>query len=59
MTISEKHIKTILYNIILGVNDLHKLNILHRDLKPANILVNENCTIKIADFGLARSLNEF
>jgi serine/threonine protein kinase len=28
---------------------------LHRDLKQANILVNEDCTIKICDFGLARS----
>jgi mitogen-activated protein kinase 1/3 len=52
-------VKTILYNILLGINYLHKNKVLHRDLKPANILVNENCTIKIADFGLARGLNEY
>lgn len=28
---------------------------MHRDIKPANILVNEDCSIKICDFGLARS----
>jgi serine/threonine protein kinase len=25
-------------------------------LKPANILVNEDCSVKICDFGLARSI---
>lgn len=27
---------------------------IHRDLKPGNILINENCDLKICDFGLAR-----
>lgn len=31
--------------------------LLHRDLKPNNILINNDGTIKIADFGLARSFN--
>jgi serine/threonine protein kinase len=25
-------------------------------LKPANVLVNEDCTVKLCDFGLARSI---
>jgi len=28
--------------------------VIHRDLKPGNILINENCDLKICDFGLAR-----
>lgn len=28
--------------------------VIHRDLKPKNILINENCDLKICDFGLAR-----
>ncbi len=35
---------------------LHSGQVIHRDLKPANVLVNEDCSVKICDFGLARSL---
>jgi len=48
----------ILYNILCGMNFIHSANILHRDIKPANILINGECTIKICDFGLARTMPE-
>lgn len=35
---------------------MHSANVIHRDLKPANVLVNEDCSVKICDFGLARSI---
>jgi mitogen-activated protein kinase 1/3 len=46
----------VVYNLLCAVRYLHTANVLHRDLKPANILVNEDCSVKICDFGLARSI---
>jgi len=33
---------------------LEAQNYIHRDVRAANILVGENNTVKVADFGLAR-----
>ena len=43
------------------MEQLHKLNIIHRDIACRNFLVCKNdskYTIKISDFGLARSVDE-
>ena len=46
------------YQILAGVNVLHRQRILHRDLKPANILLHSTGQVKLCDFGLASMLQE-
>ena len=40
--------------ICLGLQHLHKNNIIHRDIKCANILIDNNNNIKLADFGIIK-----
>eukprot|EP00501_MAST-03F_sp_TOSAG23-6_P001488 GSMAST32.ASY1.ANO1.1547.1 assembled CDS len=48
------HVQSFCYQLLCGVSYIHSRRCIHRDLKPANILLNEDCTLKICDFGLAR-----
>ena len=50
------HKQYVVYQILKAIKYIHSGNLIHRDLKPSNILINSECLIKIADFGLARSV---
>lgn len=45
-----------MYNLLCAIKYLHDSKVIHRDIKPANILVNEDCSVKLCDYGLARSI---
>ena len=51
------HIKTITYNLLLALKFLHRSKVIHRDIKPANVLLNEDCSVKLCDYGLSRCIN--
>ncbi|KAJ3166360.1 MAPK protein hog1 [Irineochytrium annulatum] len=52
--LEKQFIQYFLYQILRGLKYVHSAGVVHRDLKPSNILINENCDLKICDFGLAR-----
>lgn len=47
-------IKKIIKQISEGIKFLHENDIMHRDLKPNNILIDDECNIKLCDFGSSR-----
>lgn len=49
--LTDDHIRYFVYQIACGLKYIHSANVIHRDLKPSNLLVNGNCSLKIADFG--------
>ena len=68
--LTDEQVKFIVYQIMRGLKYIHSAGIIHRwqcpwiqkifwlssfrDLKPSNLAVNEDCDLKILDFGLAR-----
>ncbi|MEE9448030.1 MAG: protein kinase, partial [Arenicellales bacterium] len=49
--ISMEAIRDIITQIAHGLRAMHRMEMLHQDLKPSNILIGNNQSIKIIDFG--------
>jgi len=44
----------IMCNVLDALFAAHKMGIVHRDIKPANILLMDNGSVKVTDFGVAK-----
>lgn len=56
--ISLKMAMQIVIQIAYAICHLHTHGIIHRDLKPENVLITNDRTIKVIDFGIAQTLSE-
>ncbi|BFI23449.1 hypothetical protein MPTK2_1g02210 [Marchantia polymorpha subsp. ruderalis] len=54
--LTEAEVKGWCIQILRGLSACHSASVLHRDITPANLLISEDGTLKIADFGTARVL---
>ncbi|TIA13213.1 kinase-like protein [Aureobasidium pullulans] len=51
--LSEEDTKFYMAEMILGIEETHKMGWMHRDVKPDNFLIHSSGHLKISDFGLA------
>ncbi len=55
--LNEKESSIFFYQLINGLQHIHKKKVAHRDLKPENLLLTENNILKIIDFGLSHIIS--
>merc|ERR1711991_377668 len=56
--LTEDELAYSLYHIVKGLEYLHGNKKIHRDLKAANVLITEDGSAKLADFGVSGQLSD-
>ena len=57
-TLNEKFARRLAAQLLRALSYAHRRGVIHRDIKPSNILVTAAGIVKVADFGIARILED-
>jgi beta-lactam-binding protein with PASTA domain/tRNA A-37 threonylcarbamoyl transferase component Bud32 len=49
---------SIAIQILAGIEYAHRNGLIHRDIKPQNVLIGPDGTVKVTDFGIAKSVSD-
>lgn len=56
--LEERHILKVADGVLTALEVSHRAGIVHRDIKPGNIMISEDGTVKVMDFGIARAVSD-
>ncbi len=56
--LNEQFVRRMVTQLLRALSYAHRRGIIHRDIKPSNILLMPDGTVKVADFGIARIVEE-
>ena len=52
------HARKAFYSFLCALNFIHSANVMHRDIKPSNLLIKDDFSVIVCDFGLSRTVPE-
>lgn len=56
--LEERHVLKVTDGVLTALEVSHKAGIVHRDIKPANIMITDDGSVKVMDFGIARAVSD-
>jgi serine/threonine-protein kinase len=56
--LEERHVLKIADGVLTALEVSHRAGIVHRDIKPGNIMITNDGTVKVMDFGIARAVTD-
>lgn len=56
--LEERHILKVADGVLTALEVSHRAGIVHRDIKPGNVMIANDGTVKVMDFGIARAVSD-